>query len=191
MLYLYESTKFISLRPLASCTLVLCSSIAWKEASWVIVPSLSVSRHGWGDAFACMLAAHDLSSEKELLDLVFIRKLPAALDCWPRKCPRKIGLRSIGLMTRRKQNKSYDAAHTKAVQQSAFVAASRKIDPPNCLRWTAMETSRRWIRPASPQAAGRVRKTNILTWAWFCSTNNYFIASAKSCSSPAYIRSCQ
>src|SRR5438477_12555844 len=24
-----------------------------------------------GDAFACMLAAHDLSSEKELLDLVF------------------------------------------------------------------------------------------------------------------------
>src|SRR5205807_3267677 len=46
MLYLYESTKLISLRPLASCTLVLCSSIAWKEASWVIVPSLSVSRHG-------------------------------------------------------------------------------------------------------------------------------------------------
>src|SRR5436309_14642251 len=71
MLYLYESTKFISLRPLANCILVLCSSIAWKEPSWVIVPSLSVSRHGWGDAFACMLAAHDLSSEKELLDLVF------------------------------------------------------------------------------------------------------------------------
>src|SRR5439155_13394773 len=47
MLYLYESTKFISLRPLANCILVLCSSIAWKEASWVIVPSLSVSRHGW------------------------------------------------------------------------------------------------------------------------------------------------
>src|SRR6266404_5575157 len=46
MLYLYESTKFISLRPLASVTLVLCSSIAWKEASWVNVPSLSVSRHG-------------------------------------------------------------------------------------------------------------------------------------------------
>src|SRR6266571_1167806 len=55
----------------------------------------------------------------------------------------------IEVPPRRKQNKSYDAAHTKAVQQSAFVAASRKIDPPNCLRWTAMETSRRWIRPAS------------------------------------------
>src|SRR6266550_3677574 len=87
-----------------------------------------------------------------------IRKLPAALDCWPRKCPRKIGLRSIGLMTRRKQNKSYDAAHTKAVQQSAFVAASPKIDPPNCLRWTAMETSRRWIRPASAASGGAGQK---------------------------------
>src|ERR1700730_3268232 len=45
MLYLYESTKLSSL-PLASCMVGLCSSIDWKEASWVTVPSVSVSRQG-------------------------------------------------------------------------------------------------------------------------------------------------
>src|SRR5437762_8713435 len=46
MLYLYESTKFISIRPLAICVSDLRSSTAWKEASCVMVPSLSVSRQG-------------------------------------------------------------------------------------------------------------------------------------------------
>src|SRR5450755_4071790 len=46
MLYLYESTKPNSV-PLASCFEALCSSIGWKDASWVMVPSESVSREVW------------------------------------------------------------------------------------------------------------------------------------------------
>ena len=61
-------------------------------------------------------------------------------------------------MTRRKQNKSYDAAHTKAVQQSAFVAASRKIDPPNCLRWTAMENLTTLDKARKPASSGAGQK---------------------------------
>src|SRR5437016_5311295 len=38
--------KFNSVVPLASCILGLCSLMAWKEASWVNVPSVSVSRQG-------------------------------------------------------------------------------------------------------------------------------------------------
>src|SRR5215475_5050483 len=46
MLYFHESTNPISVAPLSSFIADLCSSIAWNEASCVILPSLSVRRHG-------------------------------------------------------------------------------------------------------------------------------------------------
>src|SRR2546421_5726678 len=44
MSYLYESTKFDSLAPLANSTAASCWSIFLYAASWVKTPSLSVRR---------------------------------------------------------------------------------------------------------------------------------------------------
>src|SRR5437773_12344806 len=83
MLYLYESTKFVALRQLADCILVLCSSIAWKEASWVLVPSLSVSRHGWVAPLPVCLPPTILAVRRNCLIWSLVRAVSSAALATP------------------------------------------------------------------------------------------------------------
>ena len=65
MLYLLESTNPNSVFPLSNSSLLLCSSIGWKEAAWVLVPSLRGSRQG------CVTPLlDDLRRLKKIFDLL-------------------------------------------------------------------------------------------------------------------------